>query len=94
MQALSYIDEDFFMQLDGPYLEKAEAIKIPIHLNMAAVQLRMGDCNTAIYNCSEVSAQAWCARACMKGALWWATVGLLCMLGPLHTALRARTTEP
>lgn len=47
------------MQLDGPYLDKAEAIKLPIHLNMAAVQIKMGDCTTAIYNCTQVGVLVW-----------------------------------
>lgn len=52
--ALSYIDEDFMMQLDGFHLEQAEKVKLPIHLNMAACQIKIGDYNTAAYNCSEV----------------------------------------
>ena len=42
------------MQLEGRHLIQAQAIKIPIHLNMAACQLREGDPHTAIFNCSEV----------------------------------------
>lgn len=52
--SLSYLDEDFMFQLEGRYLEKAEEIKIPIHLNMAAAQIKINDYNTAIYNCSQV----------------------------------------
>ncbi len=54
MQALSYMDEDFLMQLEGMYLDKAHAVKLPVHLNMAACQLQLGDYHTAIYNCTEV----------------------------------------
>ncbi len=57
MQALSYLDEDVMMQLEGHYLDQAHAVKVPIHLNMAACQLRIGDNNTAIYNCTEVRVQ-------------------------------------
>lgn len=54
VQALSYLDEDFLMQCEGRYLDKAHEVKVPIHLNMAACQIQLGDCNTAVYNCSEV----------------------------------------
>ncbi len=53
-QALSYIDEDFFLQLEGFHLDKAEAVSFPIHLNMAAVQLRLQDFQAAAHNCSQV----------------------------------------
>ncbi len=56
VQALSYMDEDFMYQLEGRYLDNAEAIKLRIHLNMAAAQLLLGDYNTAIYNCGQVGA--------------------------------------
>ncbi|KXZ44317.1 hypothetical protein GPECTOR_69g410 [Gonium pectorale] len=52
--ALSYMDEDFMYQLEGHYLDKAEAVKLRVHLNMAAAQLKTGDYNTAIYNCGQV----------------------------------------
>eukprot|EP00197_Chlamydomonas_leiostraca_P004432 CAMPEP_0202859602 /NCGR_PEP_ID=MMETSP1391-20130828/1645_1 /ASSEMBLY_ACC=CAM_ASM_000867 /TAXON_ID=1034604 /ORGANISM="Chlamydomonas leiostraca, Strain SAG 11-49" /LENGTH=376 /DNA_ID=CAMNT_0049538651 /DNA_START=34 /DNA_END=1161 /DNA_ORIENTATION=+ len=52
--ALSYLDEDFMMQLEGHYEDQANAVKVPIHLNMAACQLRIKDYHTAIYNCTEV----------------------------------------
>jgi hypothetical protein len=54
LQALSYLDEDFMYQLEGIYLDKANEVKLPVHLNMAACQLQIGDYHTAIYNCSEV----------------------------------------
>ena len=63
LQSLSYLDEDFMFQLEGRYLDKAEEIKIPIHLNMAAAQIKISDYNTAIYNCSQASAGT-------RGALW------------------------
>ncbi|GAX84618.1 hypothetical protein CEUSTIGMA_g12039.t1 [Chlamydomonas eustigma] len=52
--SLSYLDEDFLMQLEGLYLDKAHEVKVPVHLNMAACQLQIEDYHTAIYNCSEV----------------------------------------
>ncbi|KAJ9534012.1 hypothetical protein QJQ45_027113 [Haematococcus lacustris] len=55
--ALSYLDEDFMMQLEGFYEDKANEVKVPIHLNMAACQLRIKDYHTAVYNCSEVGDQ-------------------------------------
>jgi hypothetical protein len=42
------------LQLEGPHLDKAEAVVVPVHLNMAAAQLRLGDYNTAIHNCGQV----------------------------------------
>ncbi|KAG1661566.1 hypothetical protein FOA52_009566 [Chlamydomonas sp. UWO 241] len=51
--ALSYMDEDFLMQCEGTYLDKAHDVKLPVHLNMAAAQLQLGDYHTAIYNCAE-----------------------------------------
>lgn len=53
-QALSYLDEDFMYQLEGRYYDQAEAVKLRVHLNMAAVQIKTGDYNTAVYNCSQV----------------------------------------
>lgn len=52
--ALSYLDEDLLMQLQGFHLEKAEAVRQPILLNMAACSLRQGDFHAAIAQCSEV----------------------------------------
>mmetsp|Transcript_16635 Transcript_16635/g.43499 ORF Transcript_16635/g.43499 Transcript_16635/m.43499 type:complete len:409 (+) Transcript_16635:43-1269(+) len=52
--ALSYMDEDFMIQLEGFYEDKAKQVKLPIHLNMAMCQLKSKDFQTAIYNCSEV----------------------------------------
>lgn len=52
--ALSFLDEDFLMQLDGPFLDKAIDVKLPVHLNMAACQIKSGDYHTAIYNCNQV----------------------------------------
>lgn len=42
------------LQLEGPHLDKAEGVIVPVHLNMAAAQLKMGDYATAIHNCSQV----------------------------------------
>ncbi len=28
-------------------------VKLPVHLNMAACQIQLGDYNTAVYNCTE-----------------------------------------
>lgn len=54
LQALSYCDEDFMLQLHGPHLDKAEEITNPVFLNMAAVQLRTGDYATAAHNATQV----------------------------------------
>ena len=69
--ALSYVDEDFMMQLEGRHLDQAQAIKIPVHLNMAAAQLRERDPHTAAFNCSEVT-----QPAAVLLALW----RLVCMM--------------
>jgi hypothetical protein len=55
VQGLSYMDEDFLYQLEGHFLDRAEDKKRAIHLNMAATQLRTGDYNTCIYNCTQAS---------------------------------------
>ena len=65
--ALSYVDEDFMMQLEGRHLNSAQAIKIPIHLNMAACQLREQDPQTAAFNCSEVIGGSLCVFSLLKG---------------------------
>ncbi len=41
-------------QLEGRYFDQAEAVKLRVHLNMAATQIKTGDFNTAVYNCSQV----------------------------------------
>lgn len=52
--ALSYINEDFMVQLEGPHADRANAVRLPIHLNMAACQIRLCDWHGAIWNCSQV----------------------------------------
>ena len=52
--ALSYINEDFMIQLQGPHAEKAQSLKTPIHLNMAACQIRLQDWQGVTWNCSQV----------------------------------------
>lgn len=53
------MDEDFMYQLEGRYLDAAEAVKLKVHLNMAAAQIKTGDFNTAIYNCGQVGAMSY-----------------------------------
>ncbi|KAI8466791.1 MAG: 42 kDa peptidyl-prolyl isomerase-like protein [Monoraphidium minutum] len=55
--ALSYVDEEFLLQLEGPHLDRAEAVITPVHLNMAAAQIRLGDYATAVHNCGQVLAR-------------------------------------
>ncbi|CAL8461943.1 g1474 [Coccomyxa elongata] len=55
--ALSYINEDFMIQLEGPHADKAESLKIPIHLNMAACQIKLQDWQGVMWNCSQVLAK-------------------------------------
>lgn len=54
-QAISYCDEDFMIQLQGPHLDKAEEVTDPILLNMAAAQLKTGDYAMAAHNATQVS---------------------------------------
>ena len=42
------------MRVQGPHEEKANAVRIPTLLNMAACQLQLGDFNGAIDSCSQV----------------------------------------
>ena len=53
--ALSYINDDFMVQLHGPHADKAAAVKQPVHLNMAACQLKLKDWQGADWNCSQVA---------------------------------------
>lgn len=50
---LSYLDQDFMFQLQGPHEEKANAIRIPILLNMAACYLQMADYKGAIETATQ-----------------------------------------
>lgn len=54
--ALTYVDEDFMIQLEGVFLDQANAVKAPVLLNMAACQLHLGDFRTADRNCTDVLA--------------------------------------
>lgn len=56
--ALSYMDQDFMFQLQGPHEDKANAVRLPILLNMAACHLQLSDYKGAI----EASSQA-CSTA-------------------------------
>lgn len=65
--ALSFVDEDFMMQLEGPHLQKAEAVIMPIHLNMAAVQIKLEDYQTAVWNCTQASYGHTTCPCCQQG---------------------------
>lgn len=54
--ALTYVEEDFMMQLDGFFLDKAQQVRAPVLLNMAACQLHLRDWPTAMHNCSQALA--------------------------------------
>jgi hypothetical protein len=56
VQALSYCDEDFMLQLQGPHLDKAEEVTNPVYLNMAAAQIKLGDHAAAAHNATQVRA--------------------------------------
>lgn len=53
---LSYMDQDFMFQLQGPHEDKANAIRLPTLLNMAACHLQLTDYKGAIDCCSQVLA--------------------------------------
>ena len=52
--ALSYINEDFMVQLEGRHADQAQGVRAPIHLNMAACQIRLQDWHGAAWNCTQV----------------------------------------
>lgn len=54
--ALSHLDDDLLLQLDGFYLDKAHATKMPVHLNMAAALLRLEDWEGAVGQCNQALA--------------------------------------
>ena len=64
--ALSYVNDDFMVQLHGPHAAKAAAVKQPVHLNMAACQLKLEDWQGAAWNCSQVWAAVSAAGACLR----------------------------
>ncbi len=51
--ALSYLNEELLMQLEGRHLEQARRVQAPILLNLAACHLRLGDHGAAEWNCSQ-----------------------------------------
>jgi hypothetical protein len=73
-QALSYCDEDFMLQLQGPHLDKAEEVTNPVYLNMAAAQLKLGDHAAAAHNATQV-------RPDMHRSQWF---GALCIHAEVH----------
>jgi tetratricopeptide (TPR) repeat protein len=55
--ALSYVDEDLLIQLEGFHYDKAMECRTPALLNMAAVHRKTGDHHAAVGLCSQVLAQ-------------------------------------
>lgn len=53
--ALSYMDQDFMFQLQGVHEDQANAIRLPILLNMAACHLDLGDHKGAVEVCTQAS---------------------------------------
>ncbi len=51
--AMSYLNEELLMQLEGRHLEQARRVQAPILLNLAACHLRLGDHGAAEWNCSQ-----------------------------------------
>ena len=63
---LSHMNEDFLMQLEGLHLDRANAVRLPILLNMAASHLRLQEYTAAIGCCSQASRlTTW---PCVQGA--------------------------
>lgn len=88
------------MQLEGPHLDKAEAVVVPVHLNMAAAQLKMGDYDTAIFNCTQVrlhvDVSVWAVGleagtcTCTHGCTCTKTVTHICNISLTRHSHRAR----
>lgn len=51
---LSYMDQDFMFQLEGAHEEKANSIRYPILLNLAACQLIIEDYQGTINSTNQV----------------------------------------
>lgn len=51
---LSYTDQDFMFQLQGAHEDKANAVRLPILLNMAACHLQLKDFQGAIDTATQV----------------------------------------
>ena len=77
--ALSYVDEELLMQLDGPHAEQATAARSSLLLNAAACQLQLDDWHGAIAHCHEVALynakQAGTALAAVRTVV----MGLCCL---------------
>lgn len=56
--ALSYMDQDFMYQLQGPHEQLANAVRVPVLLNMAACHLHLQDYQGAIDVTSQVNPPA------------------------------------
>lgn len=56
--ALSYVDEELMMQLEGRHLEAATQARTPLLLNSAACELRRQNWHAAIAHCQEVRHRA------------------------------------
>jgi len=52
--ALSYLDDDFLFQLEGPHLEAASSLARAARLNCAAARLALGDARGAAADAGEV----------------------------------------
>lgn len=54
--ALSYMGQDFMFQLQPPHEEMAQAVRLPVLLNMAACHLQLSDYQGAIEAATQVCA--------------------------------------
>lgn len=55
--ALSFVDEDMMMQLEGFHYDRAVAARTPAFLNMAACHIQLGDHRAAVTVTSQVLAE-------------------------------------
>lgn len=53
--ALSYMNHDFMFQLQGRHEEKANDVRLPVLLNMAACHIQLSDHQGAIEAATQVS---------------------------------------
>ena len=54
-QALGYMGEEFMMQMFGKYIEMANSVRLPCHLNLAACMLKKERWEEVVNNCNVVS---------------------------------------
>ena len=75
------MDEELLIQLEGPHLDRAQAERTPLLLNVAACHLRQQDWHAAIADCQEVRPVA--VAVAVAGVHGYPCFRLLCFhIGP------------